>query len=240
MAISIIKGLSSSLEITIVGRNLEKIQQLSSQYNIKYKTISKNFDITNLNVLIAIKPYAITFLSNFNGKAKNVFSILAGVKIETIKQHINSISYTRVMPNVSAFYNSSITSLYSSSEDREICESIFSSIGDIIWFDKESDIDIATVIASSGVAYLAMIAEAFEDGGVNEGLTREKSNALMQGLFKSFTPLIENKQAANIKNIVMSPNGVTAKGYALLEKRALRGSIIEAISLANNQAKKLS
>lgn len=240
MAVSIIKGLSSSFDITITGRNSKALQKLSLEHNIKIKEINENFDITNLNVLVAIKPYAVKFLLNFKGKAKNIFSILAGVKLSTIKENINSISYTRVMPNVSVSYNQSITSLYSDSLDKKICENIFLSIGDIIWLDKESDIDIATVIASSGIAYLAMIAEAFEDGGVNEGLSREKSNALIKGLFKSFAPLIENQKASNIKDTVMSPNGVTAKGYALLEKQALRGSIIEAISSAHNRAKELS
>ena len=240
MAISIIKGLSSSFDITVIGRNPEKLKSLSSIYKIKTQTITNNIDITNLNVLIAIKPYAIQFLSNFTGKAKNIFSILAGTQIETIKKNIDSIFYTRVMPNVSAFYNSSITAMYSESEDKAICESIFSSIGDVIWLDKESDIDIATVIASSAVAYLAMIAESFEDGGVNEGLSRSTSNALIKGLFKSFSPLIANKKASDIKDMVMSPNGTTAKGYAILEKRALRGSIIEAVSFAHKQAKDLS
>jgi pyrroline-5-carboxylate reductase len=244
MAVSFIQGLSSLFDITIAGRNQKKLKQLSSTYKIKTQTInqniSQNIDITNLNVLIAIKPYAIDFLSHFTGKAKNIFSILAGVKLETIKTKIESISYTRVMPNVSALYNSSITTLYSDDKNREICENIFSSIGDIIWLDKESDIDIATVIASSSVAYLAMIAEALEDGSVNEGLTRDISNTLIKGLFKSFTPLIENKKASDIKDMVMSPNGVTIKGYAVLEKRALRGSIIEAVSCAHKQAKKLS
>ncbi len=240
MAVSIIEGLYSSFDITVVGRNSEKLKELSSKYKINTKTITQKFDITNLNVLIAIKPYAIKFLSNFTGKAKNIYSILAGVKIETIKKNINSISYIRVMPNVSAFYGSSITAIYGDGVDKKICENIFSSIGDIIWLDKESDIDIATVIASSAVAYLAMIAEALEDGGVNEGISRDKSNALIKGLFKSFAPLIENKKASEIKDMVMSPNGTTAKGYAILEKRALRGSIIEAISFAHKQAKKLS
>ena len=240
MAIAIIKGISSTYDITILGRNEEKLVSISKTYNTKYKVINSSYDITDLNILIAIKPQAMDFLSNFKGNAKNIFSILAGKSIKSIKKYISSKTYTRVMPNISALYNSSITALYSDGNDKQTSEEIFSSIGNIIWMDKESDINSATIIGSSAIAYLALISEAFEDAGVNEGLSRDKSRALVLGLFKGFPTLLEKYKPSDIKDMVMSPNGTTAKGYAVLEKRAIRGAIIEATTIAHDRAKELA
>ena len=63
MAIAIIKGISSTYDITILGRNEEKLVSISKTYNTKYKVINSSYDITDLNILIAIKPQAMDFLS---------------------------------------------------------------------------------------------------------------------------------------------------------------------------------
>ncbi|MEA1892909.1 MAG: pyrroline-5-carboxylate reductase dimerization domain-containing protein, partial [Campylobacterota bacterium] len=74
---------------------------------------------------------------------------------------------------------------------------------------------------------------------VNQGLKREDSQVLVQGLFEGFAPLLANENPAQIKDGVMSPGGTTAAGYAALERCNVRYGMMEAVSDAYKKAKEL-
>jgi pyrroline-5-carboxylate reductase len=107
-----------------------------------------------------------------------------------------------------------------------------SAIGDTMWLASEKELDIATAVAGSGPAYLALVAEAMMDGGVAGGLKRADSVALVNSLFRGFAPLISAQHPALIKDSVMSPAGTTAAGYKELEIGGVRASFIKAIASA--------
>lgn len=68
----------------------------------------KEFDITDKNIILAVKPYALNDVSiNLKGISNTLYSILAGTTIESLKESIDSKSYIRVMPNVSAKFQAS-------------------------------------------------------------------------------------------------------------------------------------
>jgi len=108
--------------------------------------------------------------------------------------------------------------------------------GEVLWLESEKEIDIATALAGSGPAYLALIAEAFTDGAVNQGLKREDAMRVMQGLFGGFGKLIQKTHPALLKDGVMSPGGTTAAGYSALEKGKVRAGCMEAIEKAYQKA----
>jgi len=229
MALAIAKGLKENIEV--VGRDEEKLKKFSKITGAKYYLLN-NFDITNKIIILATKPYALESL-NLKGKAKEVISIMAGKKIEEIKKYIDSEFYSRAMPNVAAEYLSSTTAIYGSDKAYEI----FSKIGKAIKVNSEKELDIATAIAGSGPAFLALVAEAIADGGVLCGLNRELSYELTAGLFKSFSSI--EKKPSDIKDSVMSPAGTTASGYEALEEGNVRNSFIKAIKSAYEKSQKI-
>ena len=105
--------------------------------------------------------------------------------------------------------------------------------------NSEKEIDIATALAGSGPAYLALIAEALADGAVKQGLKREDAMTTMKGLFSGFGELIQEMHPALLKDAVMSPGGTTAAGYGALEDGNVRAACIDAIEQAYERAKKL-
>jgi pyrroline-5-carboxylate reductase len=115
---------------------------------------------------------------------------------------------------------------------------LFDAIGTTLWVDSEKELDIATAVAGSGPAYLALVAEALMDGAVNQGLKRTDATALVRGLFAGFSPLIYNDHPAIVKDKVMSPAGTTAAGYAKLEEHGVRIGVINAIQAAFERTKK--
>jgi len=232
MATSIIEGVRKDFAVTVVARNEEVLKKMEKKYKIK--TIKLNsFNIHGKNVLLAVKPYALKNVSsNLMGKANMLLSVLAGTSIQTLKSYIKASHYVRVMPNLAATYKKSMTTVTGDEAYKDIALQICKSFGDILWVDSEKELNIATAVAGSGPAFLALVAEALSDGAVKEGLKREDANTLVKGLFEGFVPLLKENHPALLKDAVMSPGGTTAAGYSALEEKGVRDGFIKAITKA--------
>jgi pyrroline-5-carboxylate reductase len=200
---------------------------------IQIKVMSDKEDITNKNVIFCVKPYALQSVSlRLDGTANVLYSILAGTTLEFLKRQIKAKHYIRTMPNIAASKQKSMTTITGDKEAQNEAIEIFSSIGRTLWVNTENQLDIATALAGSGPAFLAIVAEALADGAVKAGLERSYSVELVRGLFEGTTALLEDNHPAIIKDSVMSPGGTTAQGIAKLEEGGVRDSFIKAIEAA--------
>ncbi len=143
------------------------------------------------------------------------------------------------MPNLAASVGASMTTLTGDHRFKKEAESLLGAVGDTLWLESEKEIDIATALAGSGPAYLALVAEALADGAVKQGLKREDAMTTMKGLFSGFGELIQEMHPALLKDAVMSPGGTTAAGYGALEDGNVRASCMNAVEQAYKRAKKL-
>lgn len=243
MAQSLVKGLINDYEIEVISRDEKKLNQIKNEFpQISVKTLNeRNEDITDKNIIFCVKPYALESVAiRLSGKANVLYSVLAGTKIETLKQSISAKHYIRTMPNIAASSGASMTSITGDKELKNEAVEIFSKIGDTLWLNTEDLLDIATAIAGSGPAYLAIIAEAMGDAGVKLGLERAHSMKLTAGLFNSAASLLKNNHPALIKDAVTSPGGTTAAGLAALEENNVRNTMIKAVEAAYKKANELS
>ena len=239
MAEAIIAGALPYHDIHVVGRNGEKLASLKARYPkiVLEGTIEKTFDIEGENLILCVKPYALEpVASHFVGEANALLSVLAGTTLESLKTHIKAKSYVRTMPNLAASHQKSMTTLFGDEAFKKEAIDICESFGKALWLGSEKEIDIATAVAGSGPAFLALVAEALTDGAVKEGLKREDATTLVQGLFEGFAPLLEEKHPAILKDEVMSPGGTTAAGYGALEEGKTRDAFIKAIEMAYKKA----
>ena len=237
MALALAKGLEKEHELTIVGRDGEKLLHFTKQLSRHAKTaLLDKYDIDGETVLLCVKPHAFKDVSSMlKGKAEVLYSVLAGTSIDRLKKSVKAEHYVRVMPNIAAEFFASMTTLTGAEKKKEEAETLFASIGQTLWVDSEKELDIATAIAGSGPAYLALIAEALADGGVKEGLKRTDAMKLVEGLFAGFAPLLAHGHPALIKDAVTSPGGTTAAGLAALEEKGVRDACIKAVSEAFNK-----
>ena len=237
MAEAILAGLTQKGEkLEVVGRDAKKLDSLASTYSLDSCGLD-GFDIENKDIILAVKPYALQEVAGkLQGKANTIYSILAGTTIEDL--HIISANhYIRAMPNIAAAKGASTTAITGDMEAKEKALQIFEAIGKAIWVESEKELDIATAIAGSGPAFLALIAEAMTDGGVACGMKREVARKFVGGLFESFATLTDN-DPAQIKNMVMSPAGTTAAGVRKLEAQSIRSAFMEAIIEAFGKTQK--
>lgn len=241
MALSIAKGLKDKYTIEVVGRNMKKLdafeEALGTQIN---KYLLDAFDMTDKTILLCIKPTNVEEVGSIlKGTARVIFSVLAGTSLEKLQKHFNTDAVVRTMPNLAASVGRSMTTLTGDSKFKQEAHSLLGAIGQTLWLDSEKEIDIATALAGSGPAYLALVAEALADGAVKQGLKREHAMAAMRGLFAGFGELIQEVHPSLLKDGVMSPGGTTAAGYAALEDGNARAAFMNAIEKAYKRAKEL-
>ncbi|HEX5624241.1 MAG TPA: pyrroline-5-carboxylate reductase [Sulfuricurvum sp.] len=240
MALSIAHGLKESYAIEVIGRTMECLDTFEASVGTAIqKRLYEEASCEGKTLILCVKPSNLGEISvRLQGKAKALYSVLAGTPISALHA-IPAYSYVRAMPNLAAEAGASMTSLVGDASLQEEAVALFSSIGMTLWLGSEKELDIATALAGSGPAYLALIAEALCDGAVREGLKRSDAMTLMRGLFQGFGVLIQNTHPALLKDSVMSPGGTTAAGYGALESAGVRQGCMEAIRLGYDKAKNI-
>ncbi|HIP50832.1 MAG TPA: pyrroline-5-carboxylate reductase [Campylobacterales bacterium] len=241
MAKALIEGLVSSYEIEVLGRNEASLKALQEGLpQISTKVLDAVEDISGKNIVLCVKPYSLPELApKLKGEAEALYSVLAGTSIESLSSQIEAKKYIRTMPNLGASHLKSMTTITGDEALKEQAIDIFNKIGRSLWLGSENELDIATGVAGSGPAYLALVAEALADGAVQQGLKRADAQELVAGLFDGFGALILHDNPADIKDGVMSPGGTTAAGYAALEHGGVRSAMMRAIEDAYTKAKEL-
>ena len=241
MALSIAKGLKESYKIEVVGRSIEKINKFEKDLGVDIeKALMDDYDMSSKTIMLCVKPANIEEIATrLTGKAEVIYSVLAGTSLQKLKQNLNPHAVVRTMPNLAASVQKSMTTLTGDIEYKTEAEELLGAIGATRWLASEKEIDIATALAGSGPAYLALMAEALADGAVKQGLKRDDAMAIMRGLFGGFGELIQGIHPALLKDGVMSPGGTTAAGYGALEDGNVRASCINAIEKAYKKATEL-
>ena len=263
MAAAMAKGLDSTYKIKICGRDKKKAKDFIKANNLKNASLdsslesnSSQIDIKDKILILAIKPYGLESFT-YKGRAKSVYSVLAGVKIDTIKQHINADFYIRLMPNIGATFGLSSTAVFiksleskKSTDSKESAQKesfikaksqakeIIQSFGNAVFVDNENLIDSAIATSGSSPAFLALIAQALIDAGVREGFKRADSALLVQKTFEGLAKLLEKHSPDEIISLVTTPAGTTIEGLSILESKAIKGAIIEACHASVQKAKK--
>ena len=114
---------------------------------------------------------------------------------------------------------------------------ITSTIGKSFWLSSEKELDVATGLAGSAPAWLAVVAEGLSDGAVNLGLKREISYEFIAALFEGVGIVLRDEHPAILKDKVTSPKGTTIAGITKLEEGKVRDSFIKAMEASYNRTK---
>lgn len=242
MALAIANGLKDDYKIELISRSSKSLDDFETSLGVVIKkSLYPEANIDNKTIILCVKPQNLSEISHHfkNQKSYALYSVLAGATLESLSA-IDSEYYCRAMPNLSAEFSASMTSLVGDDEIKLDALEIFSAIGKTIWLSSEQELDIASALAGCGPAFLALVAEALCDGVVKEGLKRDDAMEIMRGLFYGFAPLIDRYHPAILKDSVMSAGGITAAGYSALEDKNVRSAFISAIESANKKSKELA
>lgn len=240
--------------LEICGRDFKKAQDFVRKNALKNakaidlalsKDSQKNSATQTINLqdkiaLLCIKPYGLSSFS-YEGVARGAYSTLAGVNIATLCSFIKSQYFVKLMPNVGAKYCHSATAVFLSSDNcdfKQEAKEIIQSFGNAVFVNSESLIDSAIATSGSSPAFIALVAQSLIDAGVQEGLSRCDSLALVRETFKGFALLLDSALPQEIIESVTTPAGTTAQGLAVLESKAVRGAFLKACKASVKKARK--
>ncbi|WP_233710895.1 pyrroline-5-carboxylate reductase [Helicobacter salomonis] len=233
-----------SYQIQITGRNPNKVHDFLKSLPLEMETLppSHTLDIDNANVLLAVKPYALGNFS-YKGRACMVLSVLAGVGVDTLKEHLESSVYVRCMPNIAAQHHLSATSMYvdfscllkmphESEHIKQQAHTLLECLGSVVEVAQENLIDASLATSGSSLAFLSMVAQALVSAGVREGLSVDQASSLVKQSFKGFAKLLEEQSPQEIIDSICTPGGATITGLSVLEEKAFKGILMQACHAA--------
>ena len=243
------KRLCAPEEISVSDVDESRRQHIERQYRVGV-TADNQLVIYKADVVVlAVKPQNLTdVMTDLSGRlspTQLVLSIIAGARIDTLRQGLNHGFLVRAMPNTPAQIGEGITVWTATTEviepQKQAARSILTVMGKEIHVDDEQMIDMATAVSGSGPAYLFLFVELLTDAAVNIGLPHDMAQELVLETILGSGHLIQksDKQPAELRTMVTSPGGTTAEALLQLEKGGFAGLLTQAVRAAHEKAKKL-
>jgi pyrroline-5-carboxylate reductase len=257
--------IEKSDEVIVELKKARGVNSKSEDFKLSRNTIivedQEYFYMSNFDIfLIAVKPSDIEALCKtqltkelFDMKEQPfIISIAAGVTTGTIAKYLGGYGagkLIRAMPNLCAKKGMAMTGLYgdpyyfesgTSSEGKLISE-IFKSIGQVLWVDKESELDSITAISGSGPAYIYYIMNAMIEAAQELGLEKSVAQKLVAQTIIGAGDTGKDINDLGYEIIKVSSNGgTTEKAIDIFKQKKLDIIIKQAVKAAHKRSKELS
>ncbi|MBI1938854.1 MAG: pyrroline-5-carboxylate reductase [Ignavibacteriales bacterium] len=241
---------SNKNDLILVAKNEEHAKKLA-ELNIGAVTIGIDEKSLHCDVLIlAIKPQDLnTITPILNGKIKHdalVISILAGIKIERLKNSLQHEYIVRAMPNMPAQYGMGIT-VYTASDKVNIhhistVENLLSTTGRTFMIEDENLMDGVTAVSGSGPAYFYYFVQAMIETAKNMGFEESLAELLVLQTMHGSYHVINNSDLdlGMLIKKVASKGGTTEAALEVLKKNNFADIFSSAILRAEARSKELS
>ena len=242
------RKLAKPENISAAGPRKERGSELSKKYGIKSTTDNSSAVSQADVVVLSVKPQRLSeVMKGLKGIRSDalVLSIIAGASIKKIGTGLKHKAVVRSMPNTPGQIGEGITVWTSSKEvtgeQQEMARGILGALGEEVFVEDESYLDMATALSGSGPAYVFLFTEALIDAGVHMGFPRRIAEQLVLQTIKGSTSFYEaaNRHPATLRNQVTSPGGTSAEALYYLEKAGFRTAISRAVWAAYQRSLEL-
>ena len=200
-------------------------------------------------VLLAVKP------QDFDGLALDlvhelhpkqlVISIMAGVRIETLRAKLQHERLVRAMPNtpLAIGHGYTVWTATPNITESELAtvSNMFTALGGAAYFPDEKYLDMATAVSGSGPAFVMLFVEAMIDAAVLIGFKRDMATEMVLQTFAGAVRLAQESgdHPVTLRNAVTSPGGTSAAGLQALERSGVRAAIADAVVAAHERSRAL-
>lgn len=227
----------------------------------KRQTLEQNFQCStsegltealhsNDVVVIAIKPQKcetlLKQLADYLQPNQVVVSVMAGINLAFLKEHLRHEAIARVMPNTPAQIGMAMSVFYCApqvSQDQvNAIQTLLNAMGESLQVDNEEKIDAATAISGSGPAYLFFMAEQAMFRAQSMGFPKHEAELLVRQTFKGAVHLWEETglDPSELRKKVTSPGGTTEAALKSFEAREIGVRFQEGIHKAFEKARELA
>lgn len=200
-------------------------------------------------VVLAVKPQVFdTIAADINRLLRPddlVVSIMAGVRLDTLRTRLGIDQIVRAMPSTPARIGMSVTAITAppsvSTANVESARSLLLTIGPTLIPIDESLMDAFTALAGSGPAYVFYLAEALMAAARTAGFNAAQSDEIVRATLRSSAELLNGspQSPAELRAAVTSKNGTTQAACEVLDAHGVSKSIIEAVIAGRNRSREL-
>ncbi|GIU33948.1 pyrroline-5-carboxylate reductase [Shewanella schlegeliana] len=218
-----------------------KLDAMQADFGIKVSNSNLDAAQTADVIVLGVKPHLMQLvgeeLSGLDLADKLIITIAAGVTAKRYGDYFKQeIKLIRTMPNTPTQIGVGLTGLYAgeeiSTEQKTIAETLMATGGEVVWVDKEDDLNQVIALAGSSPAYFFLFLESMVEsavkGGMPEVAAREMAQqaALGAALMAKQNPDVS---LAQLRANVTSKGGTTAQAVETFEKGNLRGLVDSAM-----------
>jgi len=198
--------------------------------------------------IIAVKPAGAAAVAAAVAAAGGgrILSIAAGVTLAQLEDAAGpGVAVVRAMPNTPALIGEGASAVaggtHASDADVDWAVGLLGAVGVVVRVD-ESQLDAVTALSGSGPAYVFLIGEALIDAGVSAGLSRDLATTLAAQTLVGSAQLMAQSDLvpSELRAAVTSPGGTTAAGVRVLEQRAVRAALIDAVHAAFERSREMA
>lgn len=197
--------------------------------------------------LVAVKPGdgAAACRAVADAGVPRLLSVMAGIPVATLAGWAPGTVVLRAMPNTPAVARAGVSALCGAEGTAETdlawAEDLLGAVGAVVRLEEPA-FDAVTGLSGSGPAYVFLVAEALEEAGVLAGLPRAVARRLVGHTLAGSGQLLlaAGAEPARLRADVTSPGGTTAAGLRVLEQRAVRAALADAVMAAAERSRQLA
>ena len=209
-------------------------------------------------IVLAVKPQFIraavqSIAPVLQVNAPLLVSLAAGIRIADIIRAAQfapecnaKLAVVRAMPNTPALINAGITGLYAnaavSDAQRACAAEILRAVGETIWVDKESLIDVVTAVSGGAPAYyfklMELLTECAAAGGIDH--TSAQKLAVQSALGAAKLAAASDDEPAALRAQVTSKGGTTQAALATMQARGLEDAVRAGVAAGVARAVEIS
>lgn len=243
------QGLTEPGQIRVSDPWPPRVEFLRETYGV-FATGDNLEAIKEVNIIVlSVKPQVLGKIGQqLHGNIRPstlVLSILAGSPISVLRRTLGHDRIVRAMPNTPGQLGKGITvwtcTPAVTDQQKGYAEAVLGALGDQLFMEEESYLDMATALSGSGPGFIFLFIEALIDAGVHMGFSRRDAQRLVIETLEGSVALFKAgaDHPAELKNQVTSPGGTTAAGLYELEKGGLRTVLSRAIFAAYRRSQEL-
>lgn len=173
-------------------------------------------------------------------------SVAAGITTDSIAAWLGTARLVRAMPNTPALVGKGMTGLYARPEvdadGKALIARVMGSTGQLLWVEREEQLDAVTAISGSGPAYVFLFLEAMTRAGVDMGLTAKQAHQLAVATFQGGAELAARSDESPevLRQRVTSKGGTTHAAITHMQEQQVPEHFIAAMRKAEARAQELA
>ena len=236
-------GKIAGSQLIVANPSLSKIIHLKNR-EIEITTDNKSAVQKADMIFLAVKHFVIeqvlTEISSLVEK-KQVISPAAIVTINHLRRYVTDAEIVRIMPNMAISCNQGVIGLFTDQTDKKQVRQLVSLLGLVVEVNREEDLDTLTLLSGCGPAIVSQFIEILAHYGIINGLSADKSHALVLQTFKGTIDLLNKSGIAPDELIqsVATKGGITEAIINKLKQRDFQNRFTQAVDHGYTKIKEL-